>query len=45
MHTDIELSDSSVAKWLKSVAPEFVLNTAAMDNVELCEQQPRELCS
>jgi dTDP-4-dehydrorhamnose reductase len=40
-HAEIEVSDlDSVAKCLGSLAPAFVVNTAAMHNVELCEQQP-----
>jgi len=40
-HTDVELANlDSVATCLKSVAPEIVVNTAAMHHVEQCEQQP-----
>jgi dTDP-4-dehydrorhamnose reductase len=40
-HTDVELADlNSVANCLRALAPELVVNTAAMHNVEQCEQQP-----
>jgi len=40
-HAEIEVSSlKSVAKSLREVRPEIVINTAAMHNVENCEQQP-----
>jgi dTDP-4-dehydrorhamnose reductase len=42
-HTDIELSNlDSVATRLKELAPDVVVNTAAMHHVEQCEQQPEK---
>jgi dTDP-4-dehydrorhamnose reductase len=42
-HLDIELSNfESVTQCLRGVAPELVVNTAAMHHVEHCEQQPEK---
>lgn len=42
-HMDIELADlDSVANRLKELAPDVVVNTAAMHHVEQCEQQPEK---
>jgi len=40
-HQDIELADlQSVASVVRSIRPDFVVNTAAMHNVEKCECDP-----
>jgi dTDP-4-dehydrorhamnose reductase len=42
-HSDIELSDlDSVSACLKTLHPEFVVNTAAMHHVENCEREPQK---
>jgi len=42
-HGDIELANfESVSKCLKELQPELVVNTAAMHNVERCEQEPEK---
>jgi len=42
-HADLELANfDSVAGGLKSLSPAVVVNTAAMHNVEMCEQQPEK---
>jgi dTDP-4-dehydrorhamnose reductase len=42
-HTDIELSDfESVKTYLAGCTVHFVVNTAAMHNVEQCEQDPQK---
>ncbi len=42
-HEDIEIGDSdSVRSILQEVAPEIVVNTAAMHNVDLCEEDPQQ---
>ena len=42
-HADLELANfDSVALGLKSLSPAVVVNTAAMHNVEMCEQQPEK---
>jgi len=40
-HSDIEVTDiDSVTKTIKNIKPDFVINTAAMHNVEKCELNP-----
>ena len=40
-HDEIEVSDyDSVSKNINNISPEITINTAAMHNVEKCEQQP-----
>ncbi len=42
-HAQMEISDiDSVATVLKQVMPDIVINTAAMHNVEVCEEEPRK---
>lgn len=41
-HSDVEISDlASVSRVLDQVRPDFIVNTAAMHNVEKCEQDPQ----
>ena len=42
-HLDLELQDlNSVSGCLQRVAPEVIVNTAAMHNVDLCEKEPEK---
>lgn len=42
-HADIELTDiDSISKCLKGLQPQLVVNTAAMHQVERCEQEPEK---
>jgi dTDP-4-dehydrorhamnose reductase len=42
-HADIEVANfDSVSKCLKELQPQLVVNTAAMHNVERCEQEPEK---
>jgi dTDP-4-dehydrorhamnose reductase len=42
-HEDIELSDlDSVAKCVRELGPDVIVNTAAMHHVETCEREPQK---
>ena len=42
-HSDLELNDfDAVRKYLVSIQPDVIVNTAAYHNVELCETNPEE---